>query len=189
VRNQALYEIKHRQALFEVEATKRLIAVHRRKMAAQKVFWGKQIERALAEMERFKRFESLYKVKAPHDGMVRYGWSRRRRRKIQKGDGMPAGFEFAYLALNEEVSVEFFVPEDRVDEIGAGDVVKVLSPVSGVEVEASVAAIERFPQEIGFLRKNDDLPTAREKAYVVRAVFEDAAPEMKAGLEVKVLMR
>ena len=55
------------------------------------------------------------------------------------------------------------------------------------EVEAVVREMEDFPQEIGFLRKNDELPTAREKAYVVRADFVGTSQEMKAGLEVKVL--
>ncbi len=183
----SLARITHRQADFEVDATRRLIAVQAQRGGAEARFMDISVVRAEAEMERFANIEQRFKVVAPHDGVLRYGFMSRQRRKVEKGDGMPSGYEFASLARDASVSVEFFVPERRRVEIKVGGRVKVLSPVSGAEVEAVVERVDDFPQEIGFLRDNEELPAAREKAFVVRARFEGDATDMKAGLEVKVL--
>lgn len=185
-RNLSLFEMTHRQASFEVEATRQLIGVQRRLSGSEQAFAAEKLAQREAEMARFEAFRANFTVKAPHDGVVRHGYMRRRRRKVQKGDGMPAGYPFASLARDKVVAVEFFVPERHHDSVKVGDVVRVSLPASGAVVEAEVEKVEGFPQEMGFLRENEELPTAREKAYVVRARMTQESPEFKAGLEVKV---
>ncbi len=70
--------------------------------------------------------------------------------------------------------------------VQAGDAVVVRGAASGERLPAKVRSIETFPQEIGFLRSNNALPNAREKAYSVRARFLEAPRSMRAGVEVTV---
>ena len=81
---------------------------------------------------------------------------------------------------------EFFVSENQRALVRQGDRVKINSPTTGLEVEAEVQSVADFPQELGFLKDNDDLPNAREKAYVARAVFYVQPEDLKSGVEVKV---
>lgn len=186
-RNMAIFTMAHKQAQFEANATRRQVAVQQRRAASQIQYYEERLGQANAELVRFNDFKKRYEILAPHDGIVRHGYSRRRRRKLQKGDGMPAGYPFASLALDKTVMVEFFVPENQRAKVKVGDKVKVVVPLSGQEVVAVVESLSDFPQEIGFLRENDELPGAREKVYVARARLDEQPDELKAGLELEVI--
>jgi hypothetical protein len=185
-RDLKIYQMAHRIADFEANATERLIGVHRRRMASEASYHDKQLAQAAYEMELLDSFKRRFEVRAPHDGIVRHGYSRRRRRKLQKGDGMPAGYEFASLARDRSVSVEFFIPEHRLDEVSVGGALKVSSPILKAEVEGEVVEVTTFPQELGFLREDEELAGGREKMYVARARLKEPPEALRAGLEVKV---
>jgi hypothetical protein len=89
------------------------------------------------------------------------------------------------IARDARLSVRFFVPEHRVDEIRAGGTVRVRSVTSADEHPATVRHVDRFPQEVGFLMEDDQRPDAREKAYVVLADLADPG-DLVAGNEVRV---
>jgi hypothetical protein len=137
-------------------------------------------------IDRYQMFERRTHIAAPHAGWVRYGYLNHVRRKVQKPDDMPSGTPFVYVAEDERLSVEFFVPEHRVKDIAAGAKVAVRLPDEERRVEAVVRAIAPFPQEIGFLRGDDELPDSREKAYAVTADFEPTPPFFSSGIEVRV---
>lgn len=185
-RDLKIYQMAHRIAEFEADATERLIGVHRRRMASEAGYHDKQAAQAEYEMELLESFKRRFEVRAPHDGIVRHGYSHRRRRKLEKGDGMPAGYEFASLARDRSVSVEFFIPEHRLDELTVGDALKISSPTLKGELDAQIQEIATFPQELGFLREDEELPGGREKMYVARARLEEAPEALRVGLEVKV---
>jgi hypothetical protein len=135
---------------------------------------------------RYKMFEGQTHVVAPHAGWVRYAYLNHVRRKVQKSDEMPSGIPFAYVAEDETLSVELFVPELRIRSISLGQKVRVRLPDEERRVDAVVREIAPFPQEIGFLRGDDDLPDAREKAYSVIADFDPTPPFFSSGIEVRV---
>jgi hypothetical protein len=181
-----LYKQAFDQAEFEAEALSQRIAVHRRRMTSDAAYREAELARANAEADRLTAYESAFVILAPHKGVLRHGRDRHQHRKIAKGDGMPSGYNFSSVALDASVSVEFFVPEQRIREVKIGQKIKVTSPVSDESFLAEVRSIARFPQEMGFLRKNEDLANAREKAFVVRAEFVRFPENLTAGLEVKV---
>ncbi len=184
-----LYEIDHQIASFEIEAINLRITAYRREAAAVTAFHRQARSRARAEVARYHRYKERYVLRAPHAGVVRYAYNRRRRRKIRKGDGMKAGMAVLSIARDARIAVRFFVPEHRLSELHAGDPVDVLSLTGDTAHAARVERIERFPQEIGFLREDSRLPNAREKAFVVRAEFERTATDLTAGNEVRVRVR
>ena len=70
--------------------------------------------------------------------------------------------------------------------MAAGTKVKVRLPDDERRVEATIVKVEAFPQEIGFLRGDDELPDAREKAFSVRAEIQDPPSFLSSGIEVRV---
>ena len=52
--------------------------------------------------------------------------------------------------------------------------------------ETTVRTIEDIPQEIGFLRKDNELPNAREKAYVGFADLPENTKGLASGTEIRV---
>ena len=137
-------------------------------------------------IERYHAYERRTHILAPHAGLVRYGYLNHARRKLQKPDEMPSGTPFVFIAEDERLSVEMFVPEHRIRGISIGQKVHARLPDDERRIPAIVRAILPFPQEIGFLRGDDDLPDAREKAYAVVADFTDAPPFFSTGIEVRV---
>jgi multidrug resistance efflux pump len=181
-----IFQMTRRIAEFEAEGTERLLGVHQRRMGAEAAYHGAQVSRAQDEMRLLESLKDRFVVKAPHDGVVRHGYMRRQRRKVQKGDGMPSGMEFASLAMDRSVSVEFFVPERLARQVPVGSQVRLSSPALKEELVAVVEEVSSFPQELGFLREDEEMAGGREKVYVVRAPLREAPAELRAGLEVKV---
>jgi hypothetical protein len=131
-------------------------------------------------------YERRVHVIAPHDGWVRHAFINNHRRKVQKPDHMPSGTPFLYIAQNEGLNVEFFVPEHRITRIEIGAKVRVRLADDERRTDAKVVSIAAFPQEIGFLRGDDELPDAREKAFMVSAELEAPPAFMQSGIEVRV---
>ena len=91
-----------------------------------------------------------------------------------------------YLGRDERLAVRFFVPEHRLRAVNLSDTVTVLGR-AGKEYGAKVFRIERFPQEMGFLLQmnSEELPNAREKAFVVVAEVLGRA-KLATGNEIRV---
>jgi multidrug efflux pump subunit AcrA (membrane-fusion protein) len=185
-RQNKLAHMAHAQAVFEVKALRQRLSVLARKAASERAFREAELAHAVGDMGRLEKIKSRYSVKAPHDGVLRHARARRERRKVQKGDGMPAGYKFSALALDKRVQLEFYVPEIRAADIKVGMTLVAEHTASGETAVTTVTEIDSFPQEMGFLRDNKDMPGAREKAYVVRARFASTPRSMKAGIEVRV---
>lgn len=137
-------------------------------------------------INRYKMFERRTHVLAARAGWVRYAYLNHVRRKVQKSDEMPSGTPFVYVAEDEQLSVEFFVPEHRIQAFSIGQKVRVRLPDEERRVEAVVRSLGPFPQETGFLRGDDELPDAREKAYSVIADFDPTPAFFSSGIEVRV---
>lgn len=179
-------KIEEEQAEFEaVSQTKRLKA-YRRASVARQASRDQRVLSAKQDLARYKTYEARFVVNAPHDGVVRHAFHRRRRRKIKKGDGMPGGMHFASVARDNTLSIQFYIPEHRYDLTHEQKSFVVQSPTSAKSYAIEVERVEQFPQELGFLKKDDEMPGAREKMYVVHARFVEPPDDLSAGLEVKV---
>ncbi len=185
-RQSELAKIAYAQAEFEVKGLRQRLAVLARKAQSERAYHATAVARARGDMERLEKIKARYEVKAPHDGVLRHARARRERRKVQKGDGMPAGYKFSALALDKEVQLEFYVPEVRAADVKTGMSLVAEHTASGETATVTVTEIDSFPQEMGFLRDDNEMPGAREKAYVVRARFAVTPRSMKAGVEVRV---
>lgn len=180
-------EIAHEQATFEERAQSQQLTAYQRTLRAESAFYDQKVTRAEQDMQRYKTYEERFVVSAPHDGVVRHAFLKWKRRKVQIGDGMPGGRHFLSVAKDRELSVEFFIPEHRFALTTAQKEFVVHSPSSAKTYPARVERVEPFPQELGFLKEDESLPNAREKMYVVHAVFDDEVPaELSAGSEVEV---
>lgn len=185
-RQSSLARIAYEQAQFEVRGLRQRLGVLQRKAASERAYHEVAVSRAKHDMDRLEKIKARYTVLAPHSGVLRHARARRERRKIRKGDGMPAGYKFSALALDKRVQLEFYVPETRAADITVGMQLVAEHPASGETTVATVTEIDSFPQEMGFLRDNKEMPGAREKAYVVKATFATTPRSMKAGVEVRV---
>jgi hypothetical protein len=181
-----LHRIDHRLALFDLDASGKRIEAYQRQADAERDYHQKKIVRHRFDMTRYQSYRKRYALHAPHDGIVRYAFHRRRRRKIQKGDGMPAGLPVVHIARDEELVVRIFVPEAQIHRIKMGQRVFAVSLGAEQRLPAKVSKIERFPQEMGFLQHDNSLPNARDKAFAVTAVLNDGADGLSAGNEVRV---
>jgi multidrug efflux pump subunit AcrA (membrane-fusion protein) len=180
-----LFQIAETQARFEVEAITARVAAQRKTLNAERAYHARKVARERANIARYRRQKARYSLRAPHAGVVRHAYFRHFRRKVKKGDGMPAGLPVVLLARDERLSVRCFVPEHRLDEIHIGQSVTVSVGGSTTKYNGEVTRIERFPQELGFLLGNDELPNARAKAFVVVADL-GARSGLAAGNEVRV---
>lgn len=186
-RDWELSKITHQQAVFDVEATKKhRVAVERAKRAEDD-YQDRNVERAQSLQTRYDRYVELFSVHAPHDGVLRHANHRNYGRKVQKGDGMPTGMSFASLARDREVEVQFFVPEALWRDLDEDATYVVSTPDGNLPIV--VQKVEEFPQELGFLKSDDKLPNARERAYVVWARFVNQPEKLSAGVEVRVRKR
>ncbi len=180
------FKIAQKQAEFEAQAQNKTLDAYRRSVRAEASYHEKNVARANADMDRYKIYEERFKVKAPHDGVVRHAFMKRRRRKVQKGDGMPSGRHFLSVARDDELSIEFYIPESRYPLTRTQKEWVVRSPSSGETYPIVVTKVDEFPQELGFLKEDEGLPNAREKMYVLYAKFVEQPAELSAGLEVEV---
>lgn len=180
------FEIAMMQADFEAQAQGKTLSAYERSVRAESSYHDKNVDRASADMKRYKIYEERFKVKAPHDGVVRHAFLKRRRRKVQKGDGMPSGRHFMSVARDDALSVEFYIPESRYPLTRSQKEWVVRSPSSGETFPIEVVRVDEFPQELGFLKEDENLPNAREKMYVVYARFLEQTEELSAGLEIEV---
>jgi multidrug efflux pump subunit AcrA (membrane-fusion protein) len=174
-----------RAAVEQGAADERVVSTSARAAAELSVF-NARADDWKNSIERYNAYERRTHVMAPHAGLVRYGYLNHARRKLQKPDEMPSGTPFVFVAEDERLSVEFLVPEHRVRDFSIGQRVSARLPDDERRVIASVRTILPFPQEVGFLRGDDELPDAREKAYAVVADFEQAPPFFSTGIEVRV---
>ena len=171
----------------EEEASARLaVSAVSGRAAAEQTLFDAKAEDWSNSIERYKAYEKRTHVLAPHAGVVRYGFLNHARRKVQKPDDMPSGTPFVFVAEDERYSVEFFVPEHRVGALAVGQKVTARLPDDERRAVAIVRTIGAFPQELGFLRGDDDLPDAREKAYAVVADIDPAPAHFSSGIEVRV---
>lgn len=182
-------EIAARQAAFEAEAIARRIEARGQLGVAKRDFYERRIAEAQHMRDLYDHFERRFVVLAPHGGIVRHAYNARAQRRMQQGDNIMAGVEVLSIAADEQLAARFFVPEARISALSVGDTVAVVALDSGSESEAVVTEIDRFPQEMGFLREDEDLPNAREKAHVVLATVQGRADGLSAGNEVAVRWR
>jgi hypothetical protein len=185
-RDLKLLELAHERAMAEAaSAGSKANAANGKAAAEMALVEAKAGEWSLAT-ERYAMYEKRVHIIAPHDGWVRYAYLNHSRRKVQKPDNMPSGTPFVYIAKDQSLDVEIFVPEHRISAMSPGTKVKLRLPDDERRVEATVVQIEAFPQEIGFLRGDDELPDAREKAFSVRAEITDPPSFLSSGIEVRV---
>lgn len=179
-------KIEAKQAQFEYQAQDKRLGAYQRSQRANDAYMERRVKGGEANMERYNTYKDRFDVKAPHDGVARHSFFRRRGRKVQKGDGMPSGMEFMTVARDAKLELIFYIPEQRYPLTKVQREFIVQSPSSSQTYKVEVKRIEAIPQELGFLKGDDNLPTAREKMYVVHAELVEPAEELSAGLEVKV---
>ena len=174
-----------RAGVEEASAAERLASTSARSAAELAVFDARAEDWANG-VQRYQAYERRSHILAPHAGLVRYGYLNHARRKVQKPDDMPSGTPFVFLAEDERLSVDFLVPEPRIGGLAVGQKVTARLPDDERRIVAEIRTIVPFPQEVGFLRSDDELPDAREKAYEVIADFAEPPAFFSTGLEVRV---
>jgi hypothetical protein len=185
-RELALLELAAARARVEEDAAKSQETAAAGRAAAELTVFDARADDWRNSIERYNAYERRTHILAPHAGLVRYGYLNHARRKLQKPDEMPSGTPFLFVAEDERLSVELLVPEHRIHGIAIGQKLTVRLPDDERRVPATVREILPFPQEVGFLRGDDDLPDAREKAFAVIADFVEAPPFFSSGIEVRV---
>jgi hypothetical protein len=181
-----LYELAYDEARFEAAAVRRRIAALRQQIAYERDFWERQVQRNKDDLTTFTSYERRFELRAPHPGVVRHAYNPNARRKVQKGDGMPSGRHVLSIARDPTLQAQFFVPERLLNTLHLDARVTVLAVAGEGSWPGQIARIDRFPQEIGFLREDDKLPLAREKAFVVTARLDAQPDGLGAGADVKV---
>jgi hypothetical protein len=185
-RDLSLLKLGFARATVEEEAATGLAAAMVGQNGSELALYEARAAEWKVHLARYGEYEKKTHVLAPDGGWVRYGYLNHARRKLQKPDDMPSGTPFVYVAADERLSVELYVPEHRVAAIAIGKTVQVRLPDDEKRAPATVRTVAPFPQEIGFLRGDDELPDAHEKAYVVVADLEAPPPQFSSGIEVRV---
>jgi biotin carboxyl carrier protein len=184
-----VYKIARKLAEFEVDAARQRLESARAARNAERAHLEKALERTKEDLARYQYYEKRFTVRAPHDGVVRHAFNSRERRKVQKGDGISAGMKLMSVAKDPTLAVRFFVPEHRVAMVRAGLELTVSSVASAEEFPAVARTIDFFPQEIGFLLENEELPNGREKAFQIKGELLKAPEGVSAGTEVRVKVK
>lgn len=188
-RQAELFKIRHRIADFEVEAAQARIDASRRAMAAEDAYQDLNVKWMRDDLTRYAFYEKAFQLTAPHDGVVRHAFNSQERRKIQKGDNAGGGAKIVSLARDASLAARFFVPEHRIAEVQPGALLVVTTNLSAEEHRARVTKVDFFPQELGFLMENPNLPNGQEKAFAVTAELEGAPDGLSAGTEIRVKAR
>jgi biotin carboxyl carrier protein len=184
-----VYRIAHKLAEFEVDAAQQRLTASRNARGAEKAYLEKALDRAKEDTARYDFYEKRFTVRAPHDGVVRHAFNPRERRKVQKGDGISSGQKLMSVAKDPTLAVRFFVPEHRVAMVVPGSELTVTGVASAEEFPAVARSIDYFPQEIGFLLENEDLPNGREKAFQIKGELLKVPEGVSAGTEVRVKVK
>jgi len=184
-----LYRIVRKVADFEVDAVTQRIASTKTARDAENSFQDMSVKRAQANLARYQFYERRFTLNAPHAGVVRHAFNPNERRKTQKGDAIQSGQKVLAVAKDATLAAKFFVPEHRIGEVFLGAEVVVTTPASAEENKAVVKRIDFFPQELGFLMENPNLPNGREKAFSVQADFVGAPAGLSAGAELRVKVK
>ena len=178
-------EIEARLARFEADAAAKRVAAQALRRDAEVAFQERTVALRAVDRKVFDAYKERFLARAPVDGVVRHAWYARRKRRVEKGDDMPAGMHFAAVAKDERLSVRFYLPEARLADATAGRVVHV-KPVAGQSsADARITQIDPFPQPLGFLEDDWELTSALERFFVVHAEI-DGAPGFPAGVEAEV---
>ncbi|MFO0758877.1 MAG: HlyD family efflux transporter periplasmic adaptor subunit [Byssovorax sp.] len=185
-RDLALFGLAAARAKVEADASSQQARAQVASADAELVFFDVRADDWNNSIERYNAYEKRTHIPAPHAGIVRYAYLNHARRKVQKPDDMPSGTPFVFIAEDDRLSVETYIPEHRLGALGPGKTISVRLPDDERRVPATVRQVLPFPQEIGFLRGDDELPDAREKAYPVIADIDPAPPFLSSGLEVRV---
>jgi hypothetical protein len=185
-RELSLLEIAHDRARVEATSAEHKAASYEHEVRAALAVAQARLEAWTSGTDRYAMYEKRVHVLAPHAGWVRHAYINNHRRKVQQPDHMPSGTPFAYIAEDEGLGVEFFVPEHRIAKLAIGGTVRVRLADDERRCDAKITFIAPFPQEIGFLRGDDELPDAREKAFQVTAELMEPPPLMQSGIEVRV---
>lgn len=180
-----LLELAHARAVAEEKSQESLFAATRSRGQSEIGFLRATADDWKSGILKYEMYEKRVKVLAPHAGVVRHAYMNHLRRKVQKADGMPSGSLFVHIAEDERLSVEVLVPEAQVADTHVGATLRVRLPDATERFVATVRLVGDYPQEVGFLRGDDELPDAHEKVYLVTADI-DAPPSMKSGMEVRV---
>jgi len=186
-REQKLAEINYALAKFESRAIRKRIKAHRVTIQAAEAWFAKRKSYADDLLRRYRKYEANREMRAPFDGVVRHGRHPWHRRKILKSDGLPPGHAILSFARDQRIAVQFFIPEATSGVVKVGDTISVTTPTGDANWTTTVKKIDFFPQELGFIRKNDELPNAREKVYVGFAELPAETAGLIAGNEVRVL--
>jgi len=184
-----IYKIRQQIADFEVEASTARIDGARRAMAAEDAYQDLNVKWTRDDLGRYGYYEKAFQLLAPHPGVVRHAFNAQERRKIQKGDNASAGSRIVSLAKDATLAAKFFVPEHRIAELQVGAKVVVTTNVSAEELVATVTKVDFFPQELGFLMENANLPNGQEKAFSVTAELAAVPKGLSAGTEIRVKAR
>ena len=180
------FEIELRQAQFEKKADRQKLSAHTRSLGASLTYQQRRVKEAELAKENYHIYKAKFDVLAPHDGVVRHAFNSWNGRKVQQGDGMPSGKHFVSLAKDEALGAVFYIPEERFSVLENHTKFLVHSPSSDKTYPVTISRVDKFPQELGFLKENEELPNAREKVYVVYANFAQQPGDLSAGLELKV---
>ena len=171
---------------FDARASGKFLKAQRVADSAVRRSLEKELRLAKEERVRFDMFKRRFSVLAPHDGIVRHGRHVWRNRKVQQGDGMPSGMNFASIAKDAKVEITILVPEKYYDLVNKQKEYFVRSPSGDERYAIDVTSVETFPQTVGFVKQDTKLPNAQEIVYVVHAAFRETIPGLNSGLEVKV---
>ena len=184
-----VYKIARKLAEFEVDAARQRFAAARDSRNTAVAWRELGLTRTKDDLLRYQFYEKRFTVRAPHDGVVRHAFNPRERRKIQKGDGLSSGQKLMSVAKDASLAVRFFVPEHRVASVKGGSQLTVTGMASAEELPAVVKGLDFFPQELGFLLENEELPNGREKAFAVKAELLKPSDGVTAGTEVRVKVK
>lgn len=179
------YRLDHELAAFATDAATKRIGASASAAATEAEYQRLSVQRANRYMEQHAAYVAKFSTKAPHAGVVRHAYNHRRRRRLKKGDGFPSGMHVLSIARSPKLGLRVLIPEHLIGNLAPGSELIALGP-EGEDIPIRLSAIEPMPQELGFLRRDDKLPNAREKAYTALAEFVSEDVELTAGIDIKV---
>jgi len=181
-----IYELQYAMTKFEAQAITKRIAAHRDTMAAQDARDRLRVAHADQQLALYALYAKRFEIRAPHMGVVNYQRHPWHRRKVRKGDGLPSGSPVLSLANDRVLAVEIFIPEAAAARVQLGDTLEVFSIADDRRWQVSLSEIRPFPQQLGFLHKDDAHPRALERAYVGVASLPADVDGLSMGNEVEV---
>ena len=181
-----IYELVHAMTKFEAQAITKRIAAHRDTMAAQDVRDKLRVAHADQQLALYELYTKRFEIRAPHAGVVNYQRHPWHRRKVRKGDGLPSGSPVFSLANDQVLAIEVFIPEAMAARVKPGDALEVFSPADDRSWHVNLTEVRPFPQQLGFLHKDDAHPRALERAYGGVANLPADVDGLSVGNEVEI---